>query len=121
MNVPKTFSKAERGEIWQQVMDQAALQGRMNQELELLLKADPEPEPSLRTKFRSLTRSLSEWAAAGFKVVSQEQFDTRINECRICPHWDPDAMRGTGKCRKCGCSTQAKLRLATAKCPIGKW
>jgi hypothetical protein len=30
-------------------------------------------------------------------------------------------MRGTGRCSKCGCSTWAKLRMASEKCPIDKW
>jgi hypothetical protein len=117
MNTPKTFSEADRHKIWQQVFEQSKLQSRLNKEQESLHYA----EPSFGTKLRSLTTSLTEWAAAGFKVVTAEQFDQRLDECRQCEYWDPQAMAGTGKCRKCGCSTQAKLRLATAQCPIGKW
>jgi hypothetical protein len=36
------------------------------------------------------------------------------------PGWDHSAYGGIGRCRKCGC-TALKLRLATAKCPLGKW
>lgn len=81
----------------------------------------PVVEPSLKKKALSLAASLTEWAAAGFKVVSQEEFDRRLATCKSCEFWDGRAMAGTGKCKKCGCSTQAKLRLSTAACPENKW
>ena len=50
-----------------------------------------------------------------------EALATRQDICRACPEWDATALNSTGRCRKCGCSTWAKLRMATEKCPIGKW
>jgi hypothetical protein len=56
-----------------------------------------------------------------FKCVSEKQFDERIEICNHCPEWDAQALNATGRCRKCGCSTWAKLRMATERCPLGKW
>lgn len=78
-------------------------------------------EPNLKKKVMTLASSLTEWAAAGFKVVGQEEFDRRLAVCKSCEFWDKEGMAGTGKCTKCGCSTQAKLRLSTASCPEKKW
>jgi hypothetical protein len=78
-------------------------------------------QPSIKNKIRSLTSSLTDWAAAGFKVVNQEEFARRLSICKACEFWDGSGMAGTGKCLKCGCSTQAKLRLATSSCPEKKW
>jgi hypothetical protein len=45
----------------------------------------------------------------------------RKSICQACEFWSPEGFRGTGKCTKCGCSTWVKLRMATERCPIGKW
>jgi hypothetical protein len=77
--------------------------------------------PSLMDKAKSFTSSTSDWAKSGFKVVDQAMLEDRLSVCKKCEFWDRDAFAGTGKCQKCGCSTQAKLRMATSKCPIDKW
>ena len=61
------------------------------------------------------------FARAGFAVTPPEAIATREATCRACPEWDAQALNNTGRCRKCGCSTWAKLRMATERCPIGKW
>lgn len=61
------------------------------------------------------------FARAGFATTPPEALATREATCRACPEWDDKALNGTGRCRKCGCSTWAKLRMATEKCPLGKW
>ena len=61
------------------------------------------------------------FARAGFATTPPESLATREATCRSCPEWDATALNNTGRCRKCGCSTWAKLRMATEKCPIGKW
>lgn len=62
--------------------------------------------------------ALSRWAKAGFPVVSEGEFNTRIEICRQCPHWQDAAVIPT--CAQCGC-TAIKLEFATEKCPLGKW
>jgi len=68
-----------------------------------------------------LMKSLKRFAKAGMPSVSLEALTTREATCRACPEWDAQALNATGRCRKCGCSTWAKLRMATERCPIGKW
>ena len=61
------------------------------------------------------------FARAGFATTPPEALATRESTCRACPEWDAAALNNTGRCRKCGCSTWAKLRMATERCPLGKW
>ena len=61
------------------------------------------------------------FARSGFHATPPEILAAREATCRACPEWDAAALNGTGRCRKCGCSTWAKLRMATERCPLGKW
>lgn len=79
------------------------------------------PFPNLSTQAKSLLKAGINWAKKGFPVVNEAQLNERLSMCASCEHWDKQAFKGTGRCKLCGCSTQAKLRLATEKCPIDKW
>jgi len=70
---------------------------------------------------KSATKSAALWASRGFEHTNEETLKTRIETCGKCEFWNSQALGGTGRCMKCGCSTWAKLRMATEKCPIGKW
>jgi hypothetical protein len=70
---------------------------------------------------KSLAGAAARWAASGFPLASPKALAARLDVCYACEWWDAQGFRGTGRCRKCGCSTQAKLRMATSKCPLGKW
>jgi predicted Zn-ribbon and HTH transcriptional regulator len=61
------------------------------------------------------------FARAGFATTPPEALAIREATCRACPEWDAQALNNTGRCRKCGCSTWAKLRMTTERCPLGKW
>ena len=61
------------------------------------------------------------FARSGFVATPPDILAQREATCRACPEWDAAALNGTGRCRKCGCSTWAKLRMATEACPLGKW
>jgi len=61
------------------------------------------------------------FARAGFATTPPEALASRQATCKACPEWDAQALNATGRCRKCGCSTWAKLRMATERCPLGKW
>ena len=65
--------------------------------------------------------SAANFAASGFSTTPSEALAAREATCRTCPEWDAAALIATGRCRKCGCSTWAKLRMATERCPVGKW
>jgi hypothetical protein len=61
------------------------------------------------------------FAKSGFAPTPPEILAEREATCRACPEWNAQALGGTGRCRICKCSTWAKLRMATERCPIGKW
>tara|TARA_R110000868_G_scaffold96911_1_gene266569 strand:+ start:388 stop:666 length:279 start_codon:yes stop_codon:yes gene_type:complete len=65
--------------------------------------------------------STSKFILKGLPTINAEILAAREATCRACPEWDAQALNGTGRCRKCGCSTWAKLRMATERCPLGKW
>lgn len=74
-------------------------------------------EPSAAMTF---LHSMADWAAHGFKVVSDPELDARKQSCEACQNWNADGYAGTGECKVCGCS-RVKLYLAAQRCPIGKW
>jgi hypothetical protein len=80
-----------------------------------------EDSPTLLNKAKSLATAAGDWVRAGLPVTSDADLENRLNICKTCEFWDQSGFMGTGSCKKCGCSTQAKLRMATAKCPIDKW
>lgn len=65
--------------------------------------------------------AVGRFAKSGFATTPPDILAARESTCRACPEWDASALKGTGRCKKCGCSTWAKLRMATERCPIGKW
>jgi hypothetical protein len=71
--------------------------------------------------FARFVKSATSFARSGFATTPPEILAEREATCRACDQWDAAALNGTGRCRKCGCSTWAKLRMATEACPIGKW
>ena len=77
--------------------------------------------PSLPQQAASLGKALVKWTASGFSPTPPEILATREANCRACPEWDAAALNNTGRCRICKCSTWAKLRMATERCPLGKW
>jgi hypothetical protein len=63
----------------------------------------------------NLGKSLAEWSASGFKTCDGDQLNKRLELCGSCEY------SINKRCLKCGCFIGAKTRLATSKCPIGKW
>lgn len=70
---------------------------------------------------RAAANAAHRFARSGFQATPPEVLATREASCRACLEWDAAALNGTGRCRKCGCSTWAKLRMASESCPLGKW
>jgi len=77
--------------------------------------------PKMSEMAKNLLDSSVGWMRSGFVATEKEILEKRIETCRGCEFWNPKGFRNTGRCMKCGCSTWAKLRMATEKCPIGKW
>lgn len=62
-----------------------------------------------------LGNALVSWVSKGMPITSPDTLKSRQETCKSCEHF-------TGlKCKLCGCFTEAKLRMASEKCPIGKW
>lgn len=97
--------------------------GENNEEFAASYKANTATvtPPTLPQMAGSLAGSVASWAKGGFQVADEATLASRMEICRACPEWDSTGFGGTGRCRKCGCSTAAKLRMATSKCPDGKW
>ena len=74
-----------------------------------------------KMRMKMLAEAAGKFIVSGFKSPPSEVLIERESICRACPEWDAAALNATGRCRKCGCSTWAKLRMATESCPIGKW
>ena len=72
-------------------------------------------------KCKSFSSSVVNYSKSKFKSSTQEEILKRKSICKDCEHWISSAWNGTGKCNLCGCSTWAKIRMATERCPIGKW
>lgn len=86
--------------------------------------AAPVPEytpPSITDMAKSFFTGAAQFVAAGMPRTPLEQLQVRLDTCRACEYWNPDGFGGTGSCRRCGCSTEAKLRMATSECPLGYW
>lgn len=77
--------------------------------------------PPIKRMAKTLAESMTQWVKNGFKLTPDDKLQERLEICKGCDLWDKSALGGTGRCRECGCSTQAKLRLAHEKCPINKW
>lgn len=72
-------------------------------------------KPSTIEMAKNLGKSAVEWAASGFAVCDGEELKNRLKICFACEHQE------NNRCLKCGCFIEAKTRLGTSKCPIGKW
>jgi hypothetical protein len=81
----------------------------------------PATPPSLPQQAASLGKSLLNWTASGFSPIPPDTLAAREATCRACPEWDAKALNNTGRCQICKCSTWAKLRMSTERCPLGKW
>lgn len=74
-----------------------------------------------KMRMKMLAEAAGKFIVSGFKSPPSEVLMERESICRACDQWDAQAINGTGRCKKCGCSTWAKLRMATERCPLGKW
>jgi hypothetical protein len=106
------------GQVTWGVCNRCIERGENTPEHAAKLKANP---PSLPQQAASLGKSLVNWTASGFKTTPPEALAAREATCRACPEWDAAALNNTGRCQICKCSTWAKLRMASERCPLGKW
>jgi hypothetical protein len=73
----------------------------------------------------NFARSVISWGRSGFRTVSNEVYQRRLQACSSCPHLVGGYDRGQalstpgldGVCSLCGCPVKRKARLATEQCP----
>jgi hypothetical protein len=85
------------------------------------IPSSKEKPPSILEMVKSATASAKNWTASGFQHTKEKTLTQRLEICHGCEFWNSKAFGNTGRCMKCGCSTWAKIRMATERCPIGKW
>ena len=112
-------------DLWEQITSPKKLivpSESLKQELHYFCQTPTVKEEMLDSKMLArFGHAAHRFARAGFAVTPPEALATREETCRACPEWNAKALNGTGRCQKCGCSTWAKLRMATEKCPLDKW
>lgn len=86
----------------------------------IAMRSHQQSQP-LANQALNFASSLKDFSKSGFLETTQDELDKRLGICKNCDFFDPNAFFGSGRCTKCGCSTWAKLRMATERCPIGKW
>lgn len=80
-------------------------------------------EPRWKLTLKNLFYSMIEWMFAGFSLVTNSLYRTRLSICKKCDRWNPKMIFRLGGCSACNCP-RWKLRVSTAKCPHpmgGKW
>ena len=66
-------------------------------------------------KAKGLAKSVGGWIGAGMPLAQAQLINNRMTLCRACEHFNGHL------CAKCGCLMAVKARMATTKCPEGKW
>ena len=77
--------------------------------------------PPIRQMAKTATKSAIDWIGHGAPTSSEELTNQRKTICENCEFWTSQTFGKSGRCKKCGCLTWFKIRMATEKCPIGKW
>jgi peroxiredoxin len=71
--------------------------------------------PPLTQQAWNITRSLADFTVDGFKTLSAEQYQQRLQVCDRCDR------RRESQCLECGCYLPLKVRGRVFDCPLGKW
>jgi hypothetical protein len=75
----------------------------------------------IKSRLRNLTKEALNWAKNDFGLVTDDQYNERLEKCKACRMWNPTGFANTGECSECGCSTIVKLKLTSSKCPLDIW
>jgi len=71
--------------------------------------------PSVVEQAKSASKAAAQFARSGFKRLTQEEHDARLEQCDSCPDFKK------GRCMRCGCYMKLKAWLPQQHCLLGKW
>lgn len=66
---------------------------------------------------KNFSNSIHNYINSGFKNVSKETKNKRLNICSSCEYYNSIFSQ----CSQCGCLLEIKTTWATEKCPLDKW
>ena len=82
----------------------------------------PAQPPTIAQMAANAAAALARHVAGGGRVVDAVQLAHREAVCLGCEFFNATGVAGMfPRCMHCGCSTWAKQRMATEKCPLDKW
>jgi len=73
--------------------------------------------PNLAKLTANFIKASAKIVASGFEVVSEEDYQNRLNTCNACDRLD----RKDKRCTNCGCWVEKKAAFAAEHCPLKKW
>ena len=78
---------------------------------------------SENNKIQNLYFDEKEWQKSGFDVSTEKTLKNRIDICKSCEFFDPNAFCKTGMCLKCSCSIYFMAMIPSSVCPLNpsKW
>ena len=74
-----------------------------------------EENKAMESQIETLEEDNSQ-AELDFYLNKETNSSQRFAICKICPE-----LKALNRCGKCGCFMNIKVRIYSAKCPIGKW
>ena len=74
-------------------------------------------KPSFLQMVKNFAGDLAEHIKNGAQVVSENQYEERLQECDACPH----LLNKTMQCGLCGCYVEHKAKWQTSNCPDNRW
>jgi hypothetical protein len=90
--------------------------GHMKWRAEMVRMAGNFPKPNLIEQAVSLGKAVVGHAVDGFRNVSDEVYNERMEICESCEHFTEQKT-----CKLCTCHMQTKCQWASSECPIKKW
>ena len=80
-------------------------------------KKDKKENKTIVQKSVSLARSAVRYGMNGFRNVSTEAREKRLDICKKCEFYDNENT----SCKECGCYLMVKTSWASESCPLDKW
>lgn len=77
--------------------------------------------PSLKEQAKNLANMAKIIASDSLKgkrlLTNKKEQEERLSICKTCSFYDEKQIR----CTQCGCFLEAKVKVASQYCPVGKW